>query len=414
MSRSRDRKRHKPSDPAANDEVDASLSSSSPLPWPAEYTPVDSKDFFPTESLLHNLEPLLVSTLAHVPSTPFLTKKAGQTIAIQPALALLGVPWISMNNHKSRCVVRSLYTLVHEFYKRNGWRAPSVSLLPMINPVTVHDVEYCGSNLNFELLCSDGSGEISSSNSPTKDVAIQIKYNVDTFGMDIIRGAVNQSTIDRLLQSHEPSTAEMTNDLNSIEPLQEIDKFRKKTPLRTTNGSGTEGDRTFTRKLAEGVKPCGSYYCYLQHSDYLQQLQSAIVRLLLLSKDPKQGNNVKEAIQEVNKRSYILLRYSKGGENYAHTDGIKKDSVFPYQALLMLSNSCDYDGGEFYVAKQDERPSVANSAGCCSDDAISITRRYVPKLNAGDLVIFPSNGGYNHGMKVVTRGERVAVGLLQS
>lgn len=39
-----------------------------------------------------------------------------------------------------------------------------------------------------------------------------------------------------------------------------------------------------------------------------------------------------------------------------------------------------------------------------------------PKLNAGELVLFQadSEGAYDHGMKVVTRGERMAVGLLQA
>eukprot|EP00956_Cyclotella_meneghiniana_P026132 scaffold55810_cov49-Cyclotella_meneghiniana.AAC.5 len=425
MSPSRGRKRRKPPAPAPNDEANIPLRSSSlssSLPWPAEYTK-SSGARFPPDNLLHNLEPRLWSALAHVPPAPFhtdpTTKKEGKTLALQPALELLDVSWIGMNNYKSRCVVSSLYKLVHEFYARNEWRAPVASLLPAITPVTVRDVEYCGSNFKFELLSSDDSGEINSSKIPTKDEAIQIKHNVDTFGMDVLRGAVNQSTIDKLLQSHNTST---TNELlhTIIEPLREMDdKSKKKTLLRTTNGSGTEGDRTFTRKLAKGVDPCGSYYCYLQHSDYLQQLQRAIVRLLLSSssQDSKQDNTVDEAIQEVNKRSYILLRYSKGGENYAHTDAIHKETVFPYQALLMLSNSCEYDGGEFYVAKQDTRFSCTSSvsSGNNSEDCdISITRRYVSKLNAGDLVIFRSNGGYNHGMKVVTRGERVAVGLLQA
>ena len=38
-----------------------------------------------------------------------------------------------------------------------------------------------------------------------------------------------------------------------------------------------------------------------------------------------------------------------------------------------------------------------------------------PKLNGGDLILFQDSkdGEYDHGMKTVTRGERVAIGLLQ-
>ena len=66
----------------------------------------------------------------------------------------------------------------------------------------------------------------------------------------------------------------------------------------------------------------------------------------------------------------------------------------------MLSNSGEYDGGQFYVAKR------VNA---------EIDRTCTPKLDAGDLVIFQADkdGGYDHGMKKVTRGNREAIGLLQ-
>ena len=73
----------------------------------------------------------------------------------------------------------------------------------------------------------------------------------------------------------------------------------------------------------------------------------------------------------------------------------------------MLSNSTDYDGGEFYVAKR------------CDDDKDdnqpSVIRMCSPKLDAGDLILFQASkeGEYDHGMKTVTKGERVAIGLLQ-
>ena len=58
---------------------------------------------------------------------------------------------------------------------------------------------------------------------------------------------------------------------------------------------------------------------------------------------------MKETISNTSdKRKYILLNYSEGGENWAHRDS-NSDGYFPYQGLLMLSNRSDYDGGEFLL-----------------------------------------------------------------
>ena len=45
----------------------------------------------------------------------------------------------------------------------------------------------------------------------------------------------------------------------------------------------------------------------------------------------------------------------------------------------------------------------------------SSIRMCSPQLDAGDMVIFQASKGaeYDHGMKTVTRGKRVAIGLLQ-
>ena len=111
------------------------------------------------------------------------------------------------------------------------------------------------------------------------------------------------------------------------------------------------------------------------------------------------------------KRKYILLNYSEGGENWAHRDG-NSGGYFPYQGLLMLSNSTDYDGGEFYVAK---RLDNEDTNGKKKKQRPSVIRTCSPKLDAGDLILFQASkeGEYDHGMKTVTKGERVAIGLLQ-
>ena len=79
----------------------------------------------------------------------------------------------------------------------------------------------------------------------------------------------------------------------------------------------------------------------------------------------------------------------------------------------MLSNSSDYDGGEFYVAKRLDNDDTNGKKK--KKQSPSVIRMCSPKLDAGDLILFQASkdGDYDHGMKTVTRGERVAIGLLQ-
>lgn len=85
----------------------------------------------------------------------------------------------------------------------------------------------------------------------------------------------------------------------------------------------------------------------------------------------------------------------------------------------MLSNITDYDGGEFYVAKRCDDDMNGNNdddtTGKKKKQCPSVIRTCSPKLDAGDLILFQASkdGDYDHGMKTVTRGERVAIGLLQ-
>ena len=58
-------------------------------------------------------------------------------------------------------------------------------------------------------------------------------------------------------------------------------------------------------------------------------------------------------VNTADERKYIILKYSKGGENWAHRDA-NSDGFFQYQALLMLSNGDEYSGGEFYVVRRFE------------------------------------------------------------
>ena len=85
----------------------------------------------------------------------------------------------------------------------------------------------------------------------------------------------------------------------------------------------------------------------------------------------------------------------------------------------MLSNITDYDGGEFYVAKRCDDDMNGNNdddtTGKKKKQCPSVIRTCSPKLDAGDLILFQASkdGEYDHGMKTVTRGKRVAIGLLQ-
>ena len=136
----------------------------------------------------------------------------------------------------------------------------------------------------------------------------------------------------------------------------------------------------------------GSYYNDMKKITYLNDMQTNLYESLTAA------SGKKKSMPQKNKK-YIYLRYTKGGENWAHRDG-NNDVIFPYQAVLMLSNADEYGGGEFYVASREESLIVRTSC---------------PKLTAGDLVIFQAgkDGNYYHGMRTVTSGERKAIGLFQ-
>jgi len=102
------------------------------------------------------------------------------------------------------------------------------------------------------------------------------------------------------------------------------------------------------------------------------------------------------------KKKVLLLTYGNEGENWAHQDA---NADFEYQAVLMLSRpGVDFDGGQFYVAKQ-------------NDDG-TIQKNCVAFRNQGDIAVFHSNGSWFHGMQTVKptsggRALRVAAGLFQ-
>lgn len=359
---------------------------------------------FPQNSLLYGLDDIIWDAIAHVDPKYFNTKGKRKQVAIREALNKIGLGWVDTSTYPHRTVVGDKFNNAEKMYKKNGWRPPE-SPLPELKRVEVEDKEWVPLNLE-ENLSVDGTqytneaGEICfkivrDGCTDTEclfpaSVSSHINTSVEQTGMAVIRKAVDGPTIEKLL---------VGNDNDGSHPdaskLEEVDEHSR---LLFTNGNGIAGEETFMRHTSN--KPFSSYYSDLDDSTYLSRMQNIIVRSL--KEECSNMNDVDEY------RKYIVLKYSKGGENWAHCDA-NNDGFFPYQALLMLSNGDEYDGGQFYVTK-------CSSQNNSNDGRrISFLRTICPNLNAGDLVIFRADvgGGYHHGMTTVTRGERVAVGLLQ-
>ena len=102
----------------------------------------------------------------------------------------------------------------------------------------------------------------------------------------------------------------------------------------------------------------------------------------------------------------LILRYGEGDWNALHQD-LYGDVYFPFQVLTVLS--ADFGGGEFVLLEQ--RPRAQS-------------RAHVLTPPQGAFVIFPTrvrpnrgrNGhhrvGMRHGVSTVTRGSRMALGII--
>jgi uncharacterized protein len=104
----------------------------------------------------------------------------------------------------------------------------------------------------------------------------------------------------------------------------------------------------------------------------------------------------------------LLLRYHEGDWNALHQD-LYGEVYFPFQAVTVLSDPAEYEGGEFVLMEQ--RPRAQS-------------RAHVIRPRQGAFVIFPTrerpNAGKNgyhriqlrHGVSTVTAGERTALGII--
>jgi len=356
---------------------------------------ISSWKVFSNNSLLSNLDESLWIALGHV--EPETIESEGCLLAVRSALRKIGLGWVCNNTTYLRGIMAQYYKMAKKFYESNGYKPPKNLHEIPVQEIEVRDwqwtpkhgidsagmvgTEYTNKDGYLEFIVTRKDRDVIPS-----VIANQIHSSIRETGMTIIRGAVDKATIEQL-QSDQAI-------YNSHRDAAKLELAKNRIKLRDTSGSGMAGEESFEFIKEKGKQEIiGSFYCGINQSTYLDQLQDILLMSLKL-----------EGGKEPQPKKYIYLKYSKEGENWAHRDA-NKDEVFPYQALLMLSSSDGYDGGEFYVARQ--VIDIFNKS--------AIDRVCSPKLDAGDLVIFQAgkDGGYDHGMKKVTRGERVAIGLLQ-
>ena len=416
---------------------------SSSCSWPTS-DPCPQTKKFPSNTLFSGLDDMIWAAMAHLdPEKYFNTddKNPKKQIAIREALKLIGMDWVGISSASCRPKYGAKFDEAKKIYDPkkggNGWRPPKHPL-PELTRVNVSDVEWSSSQ------CAD-TGEIivdgqHYTNNEVGDlqfpvikngcadnecifpdaVSSRINSAIQQTGMVIIRGAVDVTTIETL------KSGVGNNGHPDASKVEEAPNSRAKR-LIYSFGDGVEGEEVFTRNNGKPNKVFSSYYADLEQSTFLNRLQDIIVHSLNPTassfiedlnkrrKSKKGTGKIRIISTTSDLRKCIVLKYSKGGENWAHQDG-NSDGYFPCQALLILSDSDEYDGGEFYVVKHSPNDGViVDDGGSSTAAGVSFVRTCCPKLNAGDLVIFQADsaGGYFHGMKMVTRGERVAVGLLQ-
>ncbi len=336
---------------------------------------------FLDSSILAGYEDAIWRALAHVDPREFDREKDKQ-IPIRAALCSIGLGWVATNNVPVRMKCYALFDVAKTAHKRNNWKQPRKR--PQIQRIDVEERWWKTEDaLNF-VVAEQGCTVVDDACIFPSDVTERINTSIQETGMCLIRNAVDKPTIQKLLSGE--------SDLSCHPFATKIKEGKNTRRITYLTGAGLGGEESLTSQTKK--KQSSSYYVDVS-SDYLDLLQDIIISSL------KGEHNI---IKSAKYRKSILLKYSKGSENWAHTDG-NNGNWFSYQALLMLSDSDEYDGGEFYVAKRDGEKIIRT---CC------------PKLNAGDLVVFQAGGGMNfqgqkyfHGMKEVTRGERVGVGLLQ-
>jgi len=316
---------------------------------------------YPPKSLLYGHDAKILVAIAHV---GIIEDK--KLLTIHNALVELGLGWLSIDDQAHRPVCGSIYDRAKEALTVSyGQHLPKPKLSTIKVVERVLNNSHCYNSTDHDCTMSP-------------EDAKSILKSIQETGMALLRGAVDISKID-------------------IEKCEDTTKTPKR--IQATTGNGKAGIEDYCRHCTQKWIKCthpkngklyGSYYNDMKKITYLDDMQINLYKSLTTAAGKKDKKI---------KKKYIYLRYTEGGENWSHRDG-NNDAIFPYQAVLMLSDAKEYGGGEFYVATKEESLIVRTSC---------------PKLNAGDLVIFQAgkDGNYYHGMKTVTSGERKAIGLFQ-
>jgi len=104
----------------------------------------------------------------------------------------------------------------------------------------------------------------------------------------------------------------------------------------------------------------------------------------------------------------LLLEYPEGGYNELHQDLYgKREIIFPYQLVMMLSPHSEYEGGDFLVEKKSANGQVAALQSISleqGDGVIVSTRWHVNEHGEKEEI--------RHGVDKITRGTRATLGVI--
>eukprot|EP00121_Abeoforma_whisleri_P001092 Awhi_evm1s970 len=335
-------------------------------------------------------------------------------LLFRAALNGLGFGWVATNTATFRFLLGQLWKDIFPDNKKNPYRRKSLNA--------------AGKNATFlkqrQLLLSIANTAIPPSASSEERPAILLnrrlwqRYSyaktLRKMGVVLVRNAVTEHTAKKLLAS--------------AQKLKEEEGYPRATWLSPTQGNGNNGLYLDWQESENG-----------EIFDDLHKVIEDCLREKMT--DPKK---------------VLCMSYNEGGVNWAHQDANK----YPYQALLMLTTpGVHFNGGEFYVAKRNDRkvkekaksfdirsffdvtgredqientPPIATHSN--DNDNIEVehlsigdgilVRHSVTFTSPGDLCIFRSSGDWFHGMSTLKKVEepgdvdmltcqRVATGLFQ-
>lgn len=333
--------------------------------WP-DFTPELLKRAFPKGSLLEGTEAALWQSLGQMPASHFETAK-GKQLVVRRALRDLGLEWVATNTTPFRITVGNLFDAAAAHHRSNSnndrtttKRRKRSQILPdiQIQDESVREI----TNLQGPLLNQRKGGKPSCFSTEQRQA---VRHQLDSQGVCVVRRAVPS----RVAQAIAGDVTEQC-----LKPKAKTAK------LAETTGNGVAGTPP---SIYRDLPPATA--------GQRRELQDALWDLLL---GTGSGN---ETIDAEPSRKDILLLYGHNAQNWAHQDNNREE--VPIQAMLMLSDpQCDFEGGEFYVARRQDTAIDDDN----NDEAmnIGIQRNIAPLENAGDLLLFQAGKktGWWHGM----------------